>query len=358
MMMIKLKFGSLARLVFAGALLCILVAALAKSSVTRGSLRSGFVKPDPRADFAIVVLPDTQNYAQERPNAACKEMWISQTEWIIRNREAHNIAYVAHLGDIVQNGDLLKNGAPNLKEWQNATNAMYRLEDPLRTLQRNGIPYGMAVGNHDQEPSGTPGGTTRYFNEFFGVPHFSGRSYYGGHYGDNNDSHFDLFSASGLDFIVLYFEHQDFGPSILEWANAVLQTNQHRRVIAVAHYMGEARTPSRHSHQGAAIYESLKRHTNFFLMLGGHKSGEGARQDTFEGRDVHTFISDYQSRTNGGSGWMRLMYFSPTNNTVTIQTYSPWLNQYEVDEDSEMFFSYDMSPAHLARRTRTTSSKL
>ena len=58
-------------------------------------------------------------------------MWFAQTDWIVTNRVSRNIAYVAHLGDIVQNGDI-KNGSPNNTEWRNATNAMYRLENPTR----------------------------------------------------------------------------------------------------------------------------------------------------------------------------------------------------------------------------------
>ena len=41
---------------------------------------------------------------------------------------------------------------------------------------------------------------------------------------------------------------------------------------------------------------------------------------------------------------MRIMDFSPSNNVVTVQTYSPWTGEYETDEDSEFFFSYNMQP--------------
>ncbi len=298
-------------------------------------------KPYPGPDFAMVVLPDTQNYAREAPDAAAKEMWIAQTEWVVTNRVAQNIAYVAHLGDVVQNGDI-KDGNPNRTEWRNATNAMYRLENEARALRNHGVPYGVAVGNHDQEPIDDPDGTTTLFNEYFGVDHFQGRPYYGGNYGNNNDSHFDLFSASGVDFIVLYFENERYGSSIMNWANAVLSTNQNRFAIAVAHYMGGVATPLKFSAQGSAIYNGLRQNPKFFLMLGGHITGEGSRADTFSGNTVRTFVSDYQGRANGGSGWMRLLYFSPSNNTVTVQTYSPWLNKYETDDNSEMFFPLNL----------------
>src|SRR5690606_28191141 len=89
---------------------------------------------------------------------------------------------------------------------------------------------------------------------------------------------------------------------------------------------------------------ALKENPNFFLMLGGHRDGEGSRQNSYKGNVVRTFISDYQFGMNGGNGWMRMMYFSPANNTVTIKTYSPWLDQYETDANSQMTFSYNMEP--------------
>ena len=163
-------------------------------------------------------------------------MFYAQTDWIITNRFSRNIAYVAQLGDCVESGDI-KSGSANLTEWRNATNALYRLENPLTTFLSNGIPYGVAVGNHDQEPNGDPDGTTTYYNQYFGVPHFNGRlAYYGGHYGTNNDNHYDLFSTSGMDFIAVYLEYDtNANPAVLAWANGLLQTNANRRAMVVSH---------------------------------------------------------------------------------------------------------------------------
>lgn len=296
---------------------------------------------NPPTDFAIVALPDTQYYTAERFGGT-KEMFIAQTEWIITNRVSRNIAYVAHLGDISDSGDI-KSGSANLTEWRNATNAMYRIEDPARTFLSHGVPYGMAVGNHDQEPIGNPNGTTTYFNQFFGVSHFSGRPYYAGHYGSNNNNHFDFFSAGGMDFVVLYFEY-DTGANaaVLAWGNEVLRTNAHRRAIVVTHNFGNTQTPLSFSAQGTAIYTALRTNSNVFLMLAGHITGEGSRVDTFNGNTIRTFVQDYQGRTNGGNGFLRIYNFSPANNQVVAQTFSPWTGEYETDANSEFFFPYNM----------------
>jgi len=293
------------------------------------------------ADFTIAALPDTQFYVSSL-NGGVPGMFYAQAEWIVTNRVPRNIAYVAQLGDITQNGDLI-GGNANTTEWRNATNAMYRLENPARTLLAEGIPYGVAVGNHDQEPIGTADGTATFYNQYFGVPHFTGRSYYAGHYGANNDNHFDFFSAGGMEFVVLYFEYdEDATPDVLAWGNEVLRTNAHRRGLVVTHNLGNTQTPVNFSAQGAAIYDALKTNANLFLMLAGHVTGEGSRVDTYNGNLVRTFVSDYQGWTNGGNGYLRIMEFSPSNNLVVVQTYSPWTGEYQTGEDSEFFFSYNM----------------
>lgn len=297
---------------------------------------------NPAVDFAIVALPDTQFYTSEL-NGGQKEMFYAQAEWIITNRVSRNIAYVAQLGDITQNGDLI-GSSPNTTEWRNATNAMYRLENPSRTLLAAGIPYGVAVGNHDEEPIGDSTGTTIYYNQYFGVSHFTGKPYYAGHYGADNDNHFDFFSAGGMDFIVLYFEYDaTLNPDLLAWGNDVLRTNQNRRAIIITHNLGNTATPVSFSAQGAAIYNAVKTNANVFMMLAGHVTGEGSRVDTYNGNTIRTFVSDYQGWTNGGNGYMRIIDFSPSNNQVVFTTYSPWADEYSTGPTSEIFFNYDMA---------------
>lgn len=300
----------------------------------------------PGQDFVIAVLPDTQNYAREAAGSgtATKEMWFAQTDWINANRASQNIVYVATLGDCVQNGDSV------LSEWRNATNAYYRLEKQANNGLPNGVPYGVTVGNHDQEPNGDPDGTTTRYNQYFGSAHFAGKPYYGGHWGSNNDNWYTLFSGGGLDFLVISFEYGRYGDIILDWAESVIAQYPSRRIIVLTHYAGDDNadvnaTSTTFSAQGSAIYARLKTYPNFFLMLGGHvfnEGGEGRRTDTFNGNTVHTLISDYQGRFNGGNGLMRIMRFSPANNRVYVTTYSPYTGNYETDANSQFSFAYDM----------------
>jgi len=133
-----------------------------------------------------------------------------------------------------------------------------------------------------------PDGTTTHYNKYFGISHFQHKPYYGGHYGDDNDNHFDLFSVSGLDFIVFYFEYGRYGSGVLNWANDVLATNETRRVIVVTHYAGSDTTPSNLSAQGQALYDGLKANTNFsscLAVMSPGMAGKAPRSKHVSGED-------------------------------------------------------------------------
>ena len=280
-------------------------------------------------DFTVVVLPDTQYYSESFPAT-----FSAQTQWIMNNRDTLNIEYVAHVGDIV-------NVATQINQWNNANAAMSILETPVAGFP-DGMPYCPSVGNHDI----ASGGNTTNFNTYFGVSRFQGRDYYGGHFGSDNDNHVNLFSAGGMDFIVISLEY-DTTPDqpVLDWADALLKANPNRRAIVATHYGVGTGNPAAFGTQGQAIYDNLKDNPNLFLIVCGHICGEGQRADVFEGRTVRTILTDYQCRTNGGDGWLRTMTFSPANDTITFKTYSPTLNQFETDADSQFTLTYDMPGA-------------
>jgi len=277
-------------------------------------------------DFTIIALPDTQKYSRYWP-----DVFVDQTEWIVANKDAWNIVYVAHEGDLVDRSD-------EIYEWDNANAALSLLEDPNTTGLTDGIPYGVVPGNHDQ-PTGN-------YNDYFGVSRFDGRGYYGGHYAPNsNDDNFTLFSAGGMDFIVIHLNY-DTSPdlNILNWANDLLQTTySSRRAIVVSHYIMEIGEQADFGTQGQAIYDALKGNANLFLMLCGHRHGEGKRVDEYGGNTLNTLLADYQDeQPYDGNGWLRILAFSPVDNKIRVKTYSPTLLQYRTGSSSQFELDYDM----------------
>jgi hypothetical protein len=277
--------------------------------------------------FAIAVLPDTQMYTAAKGGAQ-PDMLVAQAEWIISNRVSRNIVFATTEGDISNDGNRI------IAQWERATNALYRLEDPIRTQLPDGIPYSAVVGNHD-----TYGGGTIKFNDYFGTNRFAGRAYYGGNYSTNNSSHYDVFSAGGQDFVVLSLAMAAGGDSnLMRWANSVLQSNATRQAIVVTHSLINPApwpTPGTWTPEGEPIFNALTNNANMFLMLCGHRHGQGRRHEPVgDGRWVDVLLSDYQSYTNGGNGFMRLMEFSPAGRSICVKTFSPWTEEWATNSDS------------------------
>lgn len=285
------------------------------------------------ADFTVIALPDTQNYSTSYPAT-----FSAQTQWIVNNRASQNIVYVAHEGDIV-------NTASSTTEYNNAIAAMALLENPATTGLPEGIPYGVVPGNHD-----TP--TTNYnLTQYFGVGRYCTtyptgcRGYYGGSYpAGSNDSNYTLFSASGMNFIVINLQYEGAPAGLLDWADALLKANGSRRGIVVSHDI--LSVAGAFDPWGQQIYDALKDNPNLFLMLCGHNHGESRRSDPGDdGHVIYSVLADYQSYTNGGNGYLRIMQFSPANNEIRFRTYSPTLNAYETDASSEFVLPYNMDGA-------------
>jgi len=77
-------------------------------------------------------------------------------------------------------------------------------------------------------------------------------------------------------------------------------------------------------------------------MLCGHANLEARREDTCKGHTVNSILADYQDSPHGGDGWLRLMTFSPSNNTISVETYSPYLDQHNPTASSAFVLKYEM----------------
>jgi hypothetical protein len=276
--------------------------------------------------FSIIILPDAQNYTSS--NGGLPATFTAQTQWCVSNQASRNIQYVGMVGDIT-NDNLTAS-------WVNGNTSMSILDATLP-----GIPYGIALGNHDYT-SGSTG-----YNTYFPVSRFTGRSYYGGHYGTTNEHHYDFISAGGMEFIVicLSFADQIPGTAILDWADALLKSNSGKRGILINHSILNPGIQGSFTSPGQAIYNALKDNPNLFLMVCGHVSGSGYRKDTYNGSTIYSMLADYQSEANGGNGWLRIAEFDPANDLIHMTTYSPTLNSWKTTANDKFDITYDMPSA-------------
>lgn len=270
-------------------------------------------------DFSLIAIPDPQFYAQ----AAGVGIYNAQMSWVVQNRGGFNIQYVLSLGDNVD-------GYGTGSEWTAAANAW-------DILARGGVPYGIFPGNHDGAPANTAN-----FNTWFGA-RIAGQPTYGGRYGSDYDNTYSLFSAGGLDFIVLFIEY-DGGMSsashpVLAWADSILSQYPSRRAIVVTHDLLNGNNLTA---QGQAIYDALKDQPGLFLMLGGHQDETGRNSYVYQGRTVYALRSDYQFVDNWASGYLRIMRFSPANGRIYVSTYSPTQGLFRTINNNEFELPYDM----------------
>ena len=294
-------------------------------------------------EFTIVALPDTQHYVDDPTRAAT---FTSQTQWVVDNQVAKNIAFVTHLGDIVEHIDAQP------IEWTRANSS-------LSLLEAAGLKWGLAPGNHDINSAGV--GTN--FDLTFPVSRFTGYPWYGGYLGADpvndpidrqNKNNYELFSVGGLDFIIIHLEY-DMPDYSVAWANRILAQYPNRRAIVTTHLFLNA-SGSRpatvlnrtNGTPAETVWQQLIRNNcNVFMVLNGHYPGEANRTDLNNcGRPVHQLASDYQSRTNGGDGWLRYMTFKPAENKISVYTFSPTLNGgaglFETDANSQFVLDYNM----------------
>lgn len=290
--------------------------------------------------FSLVVLPDTQNYTYSNRQGIITQ----QAEWIVANRAALNTAFVAQIGDLVSNYD-------NVPQWVNVSAGLKPLDDA-------GVPTSVIPGNHDFD---TATGAVGLYDTYFPVSRYAGAPWtpstatYGGYLGQNqfgpdpvdrrNMDNYALVSAGGTDFLMLNLEWE--APAdVLDWADRVLDHHPDRTVILTTHsyvsITGGLRTIAQRTGgtAPAALWSSfVSTHCQIKLVLSGHEHsgdlGEARRTDTNAcGQPVHGILTDYQSRPNGGDGWLRYYTFDPAAGSMTASTYSPRLARYETDADS------------------------
>ena len=262
------------------------------------------------ADFKLVFIPDSQNESASNP-----QMFDSMTTWIVANQASQNIVFASHMGDIV-------NTASITNEWVNASNAMSILDNAQ-------FPYSVEPGNHDL------GGL---YNDFFGVSRFTGKPTYAGHYGSDNNNNYSLFSASGLDFILINLQY-DPTSAMLDWADALFKQYSSRRGILVSHEILE--DGGSLSSAGSSIFDALKGNPNLFLMMCGHAGVEYLAEQGSDGHAIHIMMADYEG-VNSGNGYLRILTFSPTNDRISATTYSPYDGSSITTYPDQMDMVYDM----------------
>lgn len=284
----------------------------------------------------IVLLPDTQTYAEKFPH-----ILDSQVNWIARN--AKNINFVLQQGDLTQNN--------SDKEWQIVHSAFTKLN--------NRVPYVLALGNHDM---GSVAGkfadvrNSTLYNQYFPYKQVSSSPGFGGAFEpDKTDNAYYLFNTGKIKWLVLNLE---FGvrDAVVKRANEIVKQHPDRLVVLNTHsymYCDSTRQGMKDSwrpqnygvgkdkgdssvNDGEQLWEKLvSKHANFRFTFSGHilNTGVGTLVSINDaGYPVYQMLANYQEGVagsiNGGNGYLRIVDLNFKKKTISVSTYSPFLNQY------------------------------
>ena len=285
-----------------------LLPALPAAAATAAS-PTGF-RPDPENPrFTVVVMPDTQYmFDQDRGNPAPLD---ASLRWILGNGAAQNIVFVAHLGDLTQNGQ---------------ASEFASIGTSFGLLDRTHTPYSVLAGNHDIN-SGTDDqrGPSPYL-AVFGPQRFAGVPTFGGASPDGYNT-FHVFRAAGRQWLLLALDWR-LSAAGAAWAQSVIDQHPKAPVILTTHEIAYADDSSEAhlSDYGRHLWDTLiARNDQIFLTLNGHFWPPGRATLTNQaGHDVHVHITNYQDRYYGGAAMIRLYRFDLARDTIDVETFSPY----------------------------------
>lgn len=299
-----------------------------------------------KTSFMMVLLPDTQNYAVGYP-----EIFKSQTAWIAKNAE--DISFVLHQGDITNNN--------TEQQWKVAAEAFGLIDGK--------VPYALSPGNHDIGDNGkTNTRNTDLFNQFFPYEKYIHSSSMKGAFEPGKmDNTWHTFRAGHFNWLILSLE---FGPrdTVLGWAAGIIKTHPKHKIIINTHAylysddsrMGEGKehkwlprnygigkdTGAEAVNDGEQMWEKLiKKYPNIILVFSGHVLNDGTGilvSEGVHGNKVYQLLANYQSGVGGsekgGNGFLRMISIDTNASTISVKTYSPYLNEYKTDPSQQFNF--------------------
>ncbi|MFI7230312.1 metallophosphoesterase [Nonomuraea angiospora] len=331
---------------------------------------NGFADPS-SYDFSIVHFTDTQYISegaveQETPEerAVWESAYAGIVNWIKDNKDQRKISYVAHTGDIIENN--IRKPADEATQ-QQVVGEMEVSSKQQKVLDDAGIPNGVIAGNHDNQ-SGTENGPEAIYNKYYGPGRYQGASQgwqhaeYGGPWKEgDNQNHYDLFSAGGLDFVVVGLSY-GVTREEAEWADSVFKKFPNRNGILLSHdYLVPSTNPDGRgagfaAPDGSMLYKTVvEKNPNVFLILAGHEHGVGTNVKPKVGQvgnGVVELLADYQFYTVSadrlgltaiggynpqdqlqfGASFFRMLQFNVKRAELSVDTYSPLLNEFGANE--------------------------
>ncbi|MGL4738981.1 MAG: LamG-like jellyroll fold domain-containing protein [Cellulosilyticaceae bacterium] len=268
------------------------------------------------ANYSMVFLPDTQNTIKFRPSIIEDSM-----NWLVQNQDYMNLSSVAHLGDIVQD-------PVAIDQWDNTL--------LFNILSDNGVKLLMQPGNHD-DPA--------LFDKYFGNASQYGKvsQDYVTRNAPSGRSAYMIHDGGSYKYMTLSVDIHSLDQD-LPWVDQVLSTTNMPTIITshdIQNCSDTAPSAIKLSKRGTQIWETVKKHNQVFMMVGGHSHGAGEEiliNDA--GNQVWSVLADYQFAYNGGNALYKFAEFDELNNKIYMSTFSPYVATLKEDEKSFFDVNY------------------
>lgn len=270
--------------------------------------------------FTFAVLPPTEQEVLRAGDLRFEDRSV----WLVRKQSELNLKFVTHSGDVV--------------DWDTADHVQYRrARQGLKPLEAAGIPYSLALGNHDTAAACPEEDTcngpdskkavrdTRTANKFFTTQQFGGIK--GQFEKAKVDNAYAMYNAGGLRWLVLTLEMSP-RPAAVKWAAGVVAKNPRSNVIVVTHtYLSSSGEidpyPAIYGDTSPRyLYDNLiAKYPNVRLVFSSHVGGTTDRVDTgVHGNKIYSFLHHVHDPK---SNPLRLVEVDSAGGTLKTYIYAP-----------------------------------
>jgi hypothetical protein len=277
--------------------------------------------PSPPADrFSIAVYPDTQKEVLSSTDTRYSE----RAQYLVSHRSELDLRFIASTGDNAN--------------WDTPNHDQYRVLDAgIKPLEAAGIPYSLAIGNHDSNATGVGGSArpgldihaeqrrTTTFNAFFNAGRFGAVK--GAFEAGKVDNVWSAFEANGKKWMVLSLELWP-RTSAVAWARQVVATHPDYNVIIATHAYLSADGGISNSNGGYGdtpptyLWDQVvKQYPNVKIVLSGHTGQARTRTDTgVNGNKIVTYLTAIHSDTTNP---IRMLEIDTANGSIQTWVFGP-----------------------------------
>ena len=290
--------------------------------------------------FSLAVMPDTQVETNWAPDPRMN----NRAQWLVTNKDKLNLAYVMHVGDVVNWGALEQSQFGVARK-------------SFDILDKAKIPYSIAIGNHDAMAVGHDGvpGSRKYggsayynnpeckeklgnkcnttllqretsvFNKYF--PASSMKNLGGTFEPGKVDNMWTTFKADGADWLVLTLEFHARKEAVNWGANVVKKHPNHNVIVLTHSYLNrDGSVNQTNAGYGATtgqyLFDNLiGKYPNVKMSFSGHVGSATVRTDTgVNGNKILSFLNAFHD-TNGNP--VRMLTIDADTGSVTSKIEVP-----------------------------------